>query len=153
MAGYLHCTKNPINVFPEMKLQGLCPNSHSCICEWLIYSQDLSAYLAAAKYADWSWEYINRSQKHECGNWDSGDRTFCFGNNKSAQFHFWEYLNRNQTFILDSRWPFICCVDLYVRNYMSVSSYKLPWHWAVRSAYALGKKEDWKSNLWWSSRL
>ncbi len=23
-------------------------------------------------------------------------------------FHFWEYINGNQTFILDSQWPFIC---------------------------------------------
>jgi hypothetical protein len=22
-----------------------------------------------------------------------------FGNNKTAQFHFWEYMNRNQTFL------------------------------------------------------
>ncbi len=33
-----------------------------------------------------------------------------FGNNKAAQFHFWEYMNQNQTFILDSHRPFICSV-------------------------------------------
>jgi hypothetical protein len=39
-----------------------------------------------------------------------GDRTlkFSFGNNKAAQFHFWKYINGNQTFILDSHRPFIC---------------------------------------------
>jgi hypothetical protein len=38
-----------------------------------------------------------------------GDRTlkFCFGNKEDAQFHFWEYINGNQTFILDSQ-PLIC---------------------------------------------
>jgi hypothetical protein len=29
-------------------------------------------YFAAAKYVDRSWEYINRSQTHECKNWDCG---------------------------------------------------------------------------------
>ncbi len=31
-----------------------------------------------------------------------------FGINKDMQFHFWQYINQNQTFILDSHWPFIC---------------------------------------------
>jgi hypothetical protein len=41
---------------------------HSYICKKIIYFQDRSVYFAA----DWSWEYINRSQTHECGNWDWG---------------------------------------------------------------------------------
>ncbi len=45
---------------------------HSNICERFIYFQDRSAYSAAGKYADRSWEYINGSQTHECGNWDWG---------------------------------------------------------------------------------
>jgi hypothetical protein len=44
-----HCTKNSKQIFPEMKLPGLVPNS--CIHESVsdLYSQDLSVYFAAAK--------------------------------------------------------------------------------------------------------
>ncbi len=45
---------------------------HSYICERFINFQDRSAYSAAGKCVDQSWEYINRSQTHECGNWDWG---------------------------------------------------------------------------------
>ncbi len=42
----------------------------SCVCEQFIYSHDRPSYSAAGKYEDRSWEYINRSHTHECGNWD-----------------------------------------------------------------------------------
>ncbi len=44
----------------------------SYICERFIYFQDRSAFSAAGKYVDRSREYKNRSQTHECGNWDWG---------------------------------------------------------------------------------
>jgi hypothetical protein len=39
---------------------------------WEIYKyfEDRSGYSAAGKYVDQSWEYINRSQAHGCGNWE-----------------------------------------------------------------------------------
>jgi hypothetical protein len=46
---------------------------HSCVCEWFIYSHDWSSYSAGGNmYADRSWDYINRSQTHECWNWGWG---------------------------------------------------------------------------------
>jgi hypothetical protein len=65
-------------VFPAMKLifpkqnhnvQSL--SSYTLhICERPIYFQDRSAYSAAGKYVDRSWEHINRLQTYECGNWE-----------------------------------------------------------------------------------
>ncbi len=45
---------------------------HSCVCEWFMNSHDRSAYSDSGKSVDRSWEYKNRSQTHECGNWDWG---------------------------------------------------------------------------------
>ncbi len=45
---------------------------HSCVCERSVCSHNRSTYFPAAEKADPSWEYINRSQKHECRNWDCG---------------------------------------------------------------------------------
>ncbi len=45
---------------------------HSYTCERFTYFQDRSAYSAAGKYGDRSWEYINHPQRHKCGNWDWG---------------------------------------------------------------------------------
>jgi hypothetical protein len=67
---HLHCTRKfdlciPRNEAAPRRSQFL----HSRICDRFTYSQDWSVYLAAAKYADQSWEYVNFSQIDECGNW------------------------------------------------------------------------------------
>ncbi len=59
--------------FPKKNDNVLSPHFlHSYIFERFIYFQDRSAYSAVGKYVDGSWEYINRSHTHECGNWDWG---------------------------------------------------------------------------------
>ncbi len=44
------------------------------ICERFIYFQDRSAYSAAGKYVDQSWEYTNRSQTYQWWMWKFGLR-------------------------------------------------------------------------------
>ncbi len=74
----LHC-KEPIpkirNKYPRKGIarpQSQFPDS--CVRERFIYSHDRSAYSALGNMwiVDRSWEYINRPQTHECGNWDEG---------------------------------------------------------------------------------
>jgi hypothetical protein len=46
---------------------------HSCICERFIYSLDQSANPIQQNRQTYRlWEYINRSQIHECRNWKRG---------------------------------------------------------------------------------
>ena len=46
------------------------------MCLWAIYTFPRSICLfCCRKYEDRSWEFINRSQTHECGNWDWGRAT------------------------------------------------------------------------------
>jgi hypothetical protein len=65
-----HNIENSKQIFPEKELGGLSPNFHILVYERLMYSPDRSAFSAAGKYVYRSREYINRSQTHECGNWD-----------------------------------------------------------------------------------
>ncbi len=93
-----------------MKLRGLVPNSCIHVSESdFTHSQDRSAYLAAAKI-DRLILGIYKSLTdtvHECGNWET-EHYLCVGNNDADQFNFWEYIKRNQIFILDSHRPFTC---------------------------------------------
>jgi hypothetical protein len=49
---------------------------------------------------------------YECSNWETEHFNSVLEIRwlQRAQFHLWEYINWNQTFILDSRRPFICSV-------------------------------------------
>ncbi len=61
-----HCNENPIYVFLFWELIGLGPNSHI-----YIFPEPVHIF-PAAELAERSWEYINRSQTHECGYWVCG---------------------------------------------------------------------------------
>ncbi len=73
---FLHC-KEPIP-----KIQNKYSQKRNCaatvpistfICLWAIYIfPPLICLTCCRKYVDQSCEYINRSQTHECGNWDWG---------------------------------------------------------------------------------
>ncbi len=78
-------TKIPKQIFPEKEYRDLSPNFHihasGRVCEncktfmrlWVIYIFPRSVCLFCwRKYVDRSWDYINRSQTHECGNWGWG---------------------------------------------------------------------------------
>jgi hypothetical protein len=58
--------------FPKQNYNVLSPNSYCKFYVWFIYFQDRSAYFAAAKYVEQSWEYTNHSQTHKCRNCDWG---------------------------------------------------------------------------------
>jgi hypothetical protein len=82
--GNLHLERFPMQ-FPKFDIHKIRNNiprkgigAHSCVCEQFINSQDWSAYSAAGKYVDRSWEYIN-PLAHERENW-------------AAKFLIWEYI-------------------------------------------------------------
>jgi hypothetical protein len=66
------CRKCETNIPRKGTVRPQSQFPHACVCEQFIYSHDRSAYSAAGKYVNRSWEYINRSQTHECGHWDWG---------------------------------------------------------------------------------
>ncbi len=67
------CFQNRLNV--------LYPNSYTHISVKDLYISRIgTSILLHAKYVDRSWEYINRSQTHECKNWDMRPRNSYSGN-------------------------------------------------------------------------
>jgi hypothetical protein len=57
---------------PEKELRGHIPNFHihASVSDLYIPTIDLPILLQENMWTDRSWEYINRSQTHEGGNWD-----------------------------------------------------------------------------------
>ncbi len=68
----LHGNENPIYVFLFWELRSRSPNFHIHVSVNDLYIPRMDPHFPAAEYADRSWEYINRSQAHECGSWDCG---------------------------------------------------------------------------------
>jgi hypothetical protein len=84
MSGFHLCS--PRNKIVVSKIELKCSVSqflHTYICERFIYFQDRSAYSAAGKYVDRFWEYINRSETHECAEIGT----------EAAKFQEKEYIN------------------------------------------------------------
>ncbi len=81
----------PIYVFPEIKLLfrkqnynvlSLNSYTHTSVRDLHIYIARIGLSILRQKYVDRSWEHINHSQTHECGNWA-----------EAAQFPEKEYIN------------------------------------------------------------
>ncbi len=62
--------ENLKQIFPEKEYRGLSPNFHIhvSVSELYIPTRGLPVLLEEICTVDWSWEYINRSKTHECGN-------------------------------------------------------------------------------------
>ncbi len=61
--------ENVKQIFPEKDYRGLSPNFHIHVSVSQLYISTMGLLFCGRKYVDPSWEYINRSQTHECGNW------------------------------------------------------------------------------------
>jgi hypothetical protein len=83
----IHCTENPIYVFPEMKLRGLLPNS---------YIHVSVSYLCIPRIARRYNVEIERQ-----------NIIILFGNDEAAQFSFLVIHKSKPDIILDSHLPFI----------------------------------------------
>ncbi len=67
------------------------------MCLWAIYIVPGSVYIfPPAELGDRSWEYINRSQTHECGNWD-WDPVIPFLRNFFSKFQYFVFAVRSSS--------------------------------------------------------
>jgi hypothetical protein len=113
-----------------MKQHGLIPNSY-------IHVSESDLYIPRISLPTW----LQQNMLTDPGNInvEIGRQKFIIlflWNNEASQFHFWENMNWNQTFILDSHQPFICSVyfaplflytEVRVPSLCSVRAQN-PWH-------------------------
>jgi hypothetical protein len=69
---FAHCTENWKQIFPKMKLCGLVPTFCIHISVSDLYIPKISPPTLLFAFVDRSWDYIHRSQIHECRNWERG---------------------------------------------------------------------------------
>ncbi len=97
-----------------MQLHGLVPNSyiHVSVSDLCISRISMPIWLQQNRQTDPG----NIKIAHRYMNVEIGRQNIInlFLNNEAAQFHFRAYINRNQTFILNSHRPFICSVYSWV---------------------------------------
>jgi hypothetical protein len=76
----LHCKENPIYEFPEMKLHGLVHNFHIHVSVSDVYISTIFPPILLQQNRGTDRGNINRSQIHECRNWERGRAVFISGN-------------------------------------------------------------------------
>ncbi len=64
--------ENSRQIFPEKELRGHNPNFHIYVSVGIYIFSPSICLSCCRKYVDRSREYLNRSQTHECGNWNWG---------------------------------------------------------------------------------
>ncbi len=64
------CNENPIYVFPEMKPRGLVPNSYIHVSVSDLYISRSGLHIWLQQHRQTYPGNIDRSQIHECGNWE-----------------------------------------------------------------------------------
>jgi hypothetical protein len=81
---FKHCIENSKQIFPEMKLCGLVPNSyiHVSVSDLYIPRNVLPILLQQNMWIDPGNMYINRAQIQECGYWERGHAVSFLGIHK-----------------------------------------------------------------------
>ncbi len=99
------------------------------MCLWEIYIFPLSVFLFCwRKYVDRSWEYINRSQTHECGNWGWGRAIPRKGIHK-WDFRCSAYLTYGKIYFF----TFVCFEIFPVIRRLWALLLLMPWYWCCCS--------------------
>jgi hypothetical protein len=87
------------------KIQNIYSQKWNCVA-----SSPISTFMYLWGIYIFPWLVLSRPISFRYTNVEIGRQNIIIliGNNEVLQFHVWENINRNQTFILDSHRPFIC---------------------------------------------
>jgi hypothetical protein len=106
--GRAHCKENPVYVFLFWELRGLSPNFHIHVSVSNLYSifPGSVQIFPCSRIGRPILEIYKSLMSVETGRQNI---IILFW---KWQFNFWEYINWNQTFVLDSHRPFLCSADI-----------------------------------------